>query len=128
MEISRLARDVRHLLNLLHELEQIGVSVISIREGIEFQSVMGKALVAMIGIFMSVERDLLRERIRTALATKKLAAQQTGNGWRCGRKPVDTAKVTLTRQLLAQNKSIREVAKIVGLGKSTVERIKKGQR
>ena len=62
MEISRLARDVRHLLNLLHELERIGVSVISIREGFEFDSVMGKAMVAMIGILVSVERELLRER------------------------------------------------------------------
>lgn len=128
MEVSRLARDVRHLLNLLHELDQIGVSVVSIREGIEFQSAMGKAMVAMIGIFMSVERDLIRERIKTALATKKMAAAQTGNGWRCGRKPADAAKVEQAKALLAQNRSIREVAKVVGIGKSTVERIKRGRR
>ena len=70
---------------MLHELERIGVQVISVREGIEFGSPMGKAMVAMIGILMTVEKDLLSERIKSALQTKKLIAERTGSGWKAGR-------------------------------------------
>lgn len=126
MEVSRLARDVRHLLNLLHELDQLGVSVISIREGIDFQSVMGKAMIAMVGIFMSVERELLRERIKTALATKKLTAAQTG--WKCGRPGLPDTVVRQVRELRESGQSIRVIAKRVGIGKTSVERIVRGNR
>lgn len=128
MEISRLARDVRHLLNLLHDLDSIGVSVVSIREGISFDSVIGRAMVAMVGIFMSVERELLAERIRTALATKKILAARTGNGWTCGRRPVDAQLVEQAKKWLGQNKSLRETSRLTGLSKTTVERIKRGKR
>jgi len=128
MEISRLARDVRHLLNLLHSLDEIGVSVISIREGIEFNSTMGRAMVAMIGILMSVERDLLRERIRTALAVKKLTAQRTNNGWRCGRPPLDNLVLAQVATLRSQGMSVRQIAKQLGLGKTTVSRALAGPK
>lgn len=48
MELSRIARDVRHLLNTLHELHQVGVSLVSIREGIEFNDTpFSKGMVAL---------------------------------------------------------------------------------
>lgn len=125
MEISRLARDVRHLLNLLYELDQLGIQVVSIREGISFDTPMGKAFVAIIGILMSVERDLLRERIKSALFVKKLAAQQTGNGWRCGR-PTKLTPELATKVIELRYKnglSIRQIAKALDIAKSSVQRV-----
>lgn len=123
MEISRLARDVRHLLNLLHEMDEIGTSVVSIREGLSFDSAMGRAMVAMVGIFMSVERQLLAERIRTSLATKKLTAERTGNGWRCGRPTLSPEVIAKVRRRRNEGFSIRAIAKELGIGKTSVERI-----
>jgi DNA invertase Pin-like site-specific DNA recombinase len=128
MEISRLARDVRHLLNLLHQLDEIGVAVISIREGIEFNSTMGRAMVAMIGILMSVERDLLRERIKTALAVKKMTAQKTGNGWRCGRPPLSKEVQDKILILRKSGMSIRAISRELGIGKTSAERAIRGRR
>ena len=124
VEISRLARDVRHLLNLLHELNEIGVSVVSIREGIDFNSTMGKAMVSMIGILMQVEKDLLKERIKSALAVKKLTAEKTGNGWRSGR----PTKVTpaLEQEIINLRKSglsIRQIARKLSISKTSVLRV-----
>jgi DNA invertase Pin-like site-specific DNA recombinase len=130
MEISRLARDVRHLLNLLFELDRIGVTVISIREGVEFSSVLGRAMVAMIGVLVSVERDLLRERIKSALNTKRLAAEQAGKRFNIGRPPVITPEIA--KQIIdlrAQGHSIRRIAKLIEspvgkpIGKTTIERV-----
>ena len=126
MEISRLARDVRHLLNLLHELDRIGVSVVSIREGIEFNSVMGRAMIAIIGILVSVERELLRERIKTALQTKRLAAEQAGKHFSIGRprilNPTVEAEIVSLR---AKGLSIRQIVQAMNkrVGRTTVERV-----
>lgn len=121
--IDRLARDTRHLLNLINELNHYGVSVISLRENIDFTTPMGQAALAIFGAMASLERSLISERIKTALAAKKLAAQQTGSGWRCGR-PTGLTKDKEAEILRLQKDghSIRAIARRVGLGKTTVHR------
>lgn len=129
MEISRLARDVRHLLNLLHSLDELGVSVYSLREGIELgSSGFGKALVVMIGVLVSVERDLLRERIKSALQTKKMTALKNGTSWRCGRPPLSEDIKGKVSDLRRQGLSVRQVAKQLNIGKTSVERVLRRKR
>ncbi|MBX2996328.1 MAG: recombinase family protein [Bdellovibrionaceae bacterium] len=123
MELSRIARDVRHLLNTLHELQQVGVSLVSIREGIEFNDTpFAKGMVTMIGLLVTIERDLLRDRIRTALAVRKAAAATTG--WKCGRpSKVNPDLIDAVKKLRASGSSIRQTAKSLNISKSTVLRI-----
>lgn len=124
MEISRIARDVRHLLNLLHELQAIGVSVCSVREGIDYSTPMGKAMLSMIGILMQVERELLAERIKTALAVKKLTAEQTGSGWKAGRPSKMNPELELEVMALKNaGNSIRQIARRLSISKTTVLRV-----
>src|SRR5687768_5254262 len=66
--IDRLARNNRHLLNLIHELEGYGVAVLSLRENVDFKSPMGKAVLSVFGAMATLEAELIAERIRTALA------------------------------------------------------------
>ncbi len=47
--IDRLARDTRHLLNLIHEINHYGISLISIRESIDFSTPMGQATLTLTG-------------------------------------------------------------------------------
>lgn len=123
MELSRIARDVRHLLNTLHELHEAGVSLVSIREGIEFNnSPFAKGMVTMIGLLVSIERDLLRDRIKTALAIRKQSSATTG--WRCGRPPkINSELIDAVQKLRASGSSIRQAAKALGISKTTVLRI-----
>lgn len=125
MELSRIARDVRHLLNTLHELQQVGVSLVSVREGIEFNdSPFAKGMVTMIGLLVTIERDLLRDRIKTALAVRKQTAAATGSGWRCGRPPkVNPELIDAVKKLRASGSSIRQTAKALNISKTTVLRI-----
>ncbi len=89
--IDRLARDTRHLLNLIHELDGYGVALISLRESIDFTTSMGKCTLAILGAIATLERELCRERVRSALAAKKLTAAHTG--WRCGRPVAATGEI-----------------------------------
>ena len=124
--LDRLARDTRFLLNLLHELNGYGVTLISLRESIDLGTPVGRAVLQILGSIAELEKNLISERIKTALAVKKMSANETG--WRCGRKPIDSKKIDEAKTLLSQGKSLRETAKITGLGKSTIERIKRGRR
>jgi DNA invertase Pin-like site-specific DNA recombinase len=122
--IDRIARDVRHLLNLIDELQHYGVSLISVRESIDFTTPMGKATLAILGAIAGLERELTRERIRTALAAKKLAAERTGSGWRCGRpSKVNSEVVAEVKRLSAKGLSVRAIARRLDVGKTTVHRL-----
>ncbi len=125
MELSRIARDVRHLLNTLHSLQEAGVSLISIREGVDFNdSPFSKGMVTMIGLLATIERDLLKDRIKTSLAVRKQAAIATGSGWRCGRpSKINSELIDAVKKLRAAGSSIRQTAKALNVSKTTVLRI-----
>jgi DNA invertase Pin-like site-specific DNA recombinase len=113
--IDRLARDTRHLLNLIHELEACGVALISIRENIDFTSPMGKAVLAVLGAMAALERDLIAERVKVALAVGKEKAQKAGRRWKHGRPPALTeGQLTQARKLRAAGHSIRKIAAALG--------------
>lgn len=124
--IDRIGRDVRHLLNLIHELDKLEVVLISQREAIDFGSPLGRATLIILGAISQMEREATRERIRIALATKKLAAAQSGSDWRCGRPSVTNEKVISEILALHQaGNSIRGIKKLLGkkIGHSTIGRI-----
>lgn len=121
--IDRLARDTRHLLNLINDLNHYGVSLISIRESIDFSTPMGQATLTILGAVAQLERELIKERIRTALAAKKLIAQQNQTAWRCGRPTVLTNQIEKrVHELRSRGLSIRAIARMLEISKSSVER------
>ncbi len=108
--IDRLARNTRHLLNLLHELNQYGVAVISLRESIDFSTAVGQATLTILGAVSALELELTKERIKSALRAKKIKAEQTGSGWRCGRPQVVTPAIEAeVLSLRAQGLSLRNI-------------------
>lgn len=118
--IDRIGRNVRHLLNLINELNHYGVSIISLRENLDFTTPMGKATLVILGAIAELERELTRERIKTSLAAKKLAAMKSGVDWRCGRPSVVSNEVTeRILQLRKKGLSIRAIERIM---KGTVSR------
>lgn len=122
--LDRLGRNTKHLLIMIDELKHFNVSILSIREGIDFSSPIGAATLTIISAISQLERNLISERIKNALAAKKMAAQQMGSDWRCGRSPVITDDLVKKVHLLrSQGASIRKIAKELGIGKSTVQRI-----
>lgn len=125
--IDRLARDTRHLLNLIHELDGYGVALISLRESIDFTTPMGRATLAILGAISSLERELCRERTRNALASRKLTAAQTG--WRCGRPKTPDAVVTQVLELHRRGLSHRAIERALNkqVSRATVTRILQGR-
>lgn len=71
--LDRLARNVAHLLSVVDQLNKANVQLISVKEAFDASTPLGKAMVALLGIFAEVERELLRERI---LAGQKIAREK----------------------------------------------------
>ncbi len=122
--LDRLGRNVRQTLNLIHELETHGVALISLREGMDFTTPIGKMLLTQLLAFAQLERDLISDRVKTAIAVKRSQAKRAGKPWIHGRpRKTDDAITGEIRSLRAAGKTIREIAEAVGgLSPSAVHR------
>lgn len=123
--LDRASRNTKHLLNLMEELSAVNVTVISMREGLDFSTPIGKAVLAVCGAIAQLERDLISERIKIALAVKKKKAAEKGVPWKIGQKPLSQQKVEEILTARKNGLSIRQTAQSTGLSKSSVQRVLK---
>ena len=56
---DRMARSVRHLLETLDDLNQLGIEFISFRENIDTGGPLGRAIVVIVGAIAELERNLI---------------------------------------------------------------------
>ena len=120
-DISRMARNIADLLDLVKSITAQGVTIRFHKESLEFTSnqndPMQKLMLTMLGAVYEFEKDMMLERQREGIAIAKAAGKYKG------RKPsVDREKVI---ELLKGGMSIRKVAAQVGIANSTVQLIKK---
>ena len=112
---DRFARSTRHLVTALHEFNNLGIDFISYQENIDTSSPLGEAIFTIISAMSKLERDIIAERVKGGLRKAR------ANGKRLGRpeSEVDTDKIVEYKK---QGKSIREIAKEMGIHRSKVER------
>jgi len=80
-ELSRLGRSTTEVIDLVHELIKKKVSFIAIKQGIRVSSKMDmqtKVIVTMFSLFAELERDIISERTKQALAAKKAGGVKLG--------------------------------------------------
>lgn len=80
---DRVARSVRHFLEVLDESNHLGIEFISHREGIDAGGPLGRAIVVIVGAIAELERNLIVERVKAGMRRAKL------EGRRIGRAPLD---------------------------------------
>jgi DNA invertase Pin-like site-specific DNA recombinase len=117
---DRIARSVKHFLEVLDELDRIGVQYVSFRENIDTGGPLGRALVVIIGAIAELERSLIVERVRAGMRRARL------DGQRIGRAPLilDSAAIQQDRQ---RGQSLRQIAKGHRVSTATIQRVLRGQ-
>ena len=122
--IDRIGRSTLHLLSLLEELKGYGIRLISLRENLNFTGPTGEMILTVLAAISTLERANIAERIKQSLAAKKLVAEQTGNGWRCGR-PIKVTSHTESEilRLRSEGLSYREIGKLLNVSKTTALRV-----
>jgi DNA invertase Pin-like site-specific DNA recombinase len=75
---DRIARNVRHFLDVLDELSQLNVQFISMRENIDTGGPLGRAMLTIIGAIAELERSLIVERVKAGMRRAKLEGRRIG--------------------------------------------------
>ncbi len=113
---DRIARSVKHFLEVLDELNRLNVEFISFREQIDTGGPLGRAVVVIIGAIAELERNLIIERVRAGMRRAKL------EGRHIGRKPL-TLDHDAILQESKQGRSLGQIAKDHRISRSTVHRV-----
>ena len=113
---DRIARNVRHFLEVLDELNHLNIQFISLRENIDTGGPLGRAMLTIIGAVAELERSLIVERVRSGMRRAKL------EGRRIGRAPLQVDRVALLRDR-KRGLSLNQLAKAHKISKASVCRV-----
>ena len=113
---DRLARSVRHLIELLDELTHLKIDFISFRENIDSGGALGRAILVIIGAIAELERNLIIERVRAGMRRARL------EGRHIGRPPLDLDRAAIVRHR-AHGQSLGQLAKTFRVSRSTISRV-----
>jgi len=113
---DRLARSVKHFLEVLDELGRLNIEYVSFRENIDIAGPLGRAIVIIVGAVAELERNLIVERVRAGMRRAKLEGQHIG------RQPLelDHAAILRDRQ---QGQSFRQIARGHRVSTATIQRV-----
>jgi DNA invertase Pin-like site-specific DNA recombinase len=115
--IDRLGRSLVDLLHTIQELEAAGVDLYLDQQSIDTTTPMGKLMFQVTGAFAEFERGMIRQRIHAGL---KRAVEA---GKTLGRPRISAAVEKRIQDRLRAGMGIIKVAREVGVGNGTVQRI-----
>ena len=113
--IDRLARSLKDLQDIVHELKSRGVALRATEQPVDTSTAAGKAFLDMLGVFAEFETNLRRERQLEGIAQAK------ARGVYRGRKPsIDMVEIKRLRQ--QDGLGPTAIARRLGIGRASVYR------
>ena len=112
---DRIARSVKHFLDVLDELNRLNIEFISFREQIDTGGPLGRAVVVIIGAIAELERNLIIERVRAGMRRARL------EGRHIGRKPLELDRNAILRDR-QRGQSLGQLAKSYSVSRATIHR------
>ena len=115
---DRIARSTRNFLQIVDELDSLGIEFVSRREGVATGDATGRLFVTIISAIAELERSLVVERVKSGMRRARLEGRQIGRA----RLDVDRQRVVLDRR---SGMSLTEVAKKHHISRASVCRLMK---
>lgn len=120
-DISRLARNIRDLIELIEFFNNKGVSVEFQKEAMTFtadsKNPMNQLMLNLLGSVYQFEREMMLERQREGIAKAKADGKYKGRGV--------TVDYKLIEQHIKQGLSVRKTCEVTGYSLSTVAKVSK---
>jgi DNA invertase Pin-like site-specific DNA recombinase len=114
----RMARSVKHFLEVLDEFNRLNIGFISFRENVDTDSALGRAMIVIIAAISELERSLIVERVRAGMRRAKLEGRQIGH-----------ARLDINREQVVEDRrsgmSLTQVAKRHNISRASVCRLMK---
>lgn len=114
--LDRLGRSLKHLIELVTELDQRKVGVKSLTESMDTTTSGGKLVFHIFGALAEFERNIIRERTNAGLAAAR------ARGRKGGRPPaLDEKKREVAIKLYSEKEhTIKEICQVMGISKPTL--------
>jgi len=116
-KLDRLGRSVKHLVNLVVELEQQGVQFKSLTDSIDTGTPSGRFFFHVMASLAQMERELTIERTRAGLAVARQLGRKGGR-----KRQMTESKIRSAKKLLATGVPPRDVASNLGVSVPTLYR------
>jgi DNA invertase Pin-like site-specific DNA recombinase len=116
-KLDRLGRSVKHLVNLVVELEQHGVQFKSLTDVIDTGTPSGRFFFHVMASLAQMERELTIERTRAGLAVARQLGRKGGR-----KRQMTESKIRSAKKLLATGVPPRDVATNLGVSVPTLYR------
>jgi DNA invertase Pin-like site-specific DNA recombinase len=113
---DRIARSVKHFLDVLDELNRLKIEFVSFRENIDTAGPLGRAIVVIVGAIAELERNLIIARVRAGMRRARL------EGRHIGRNPLELDHAGIQRDR-SKGQSLRQIAKAHHISAATVHRV-----
>ncbi|MEW6737368.1 MAG: recombinase family protein [Acidobacteriota bacterium] len=114
--LDRLGRSLKHLIELMGELEERKIGFRSLQESINTTTPGGKLIFHMFGALAEFERNLIRERTQAGLTAARARGRKGGRP-----KALSPKQQTVAIKLYNErNHSVLEICRIMGISKQTL--------
>lgn len=117
VKLDRLGRDAADVLSLLSGLEGRRISVRLLDLGADTSSAAGRLVVQLLAAVAQWERGVMLERTKAGLAAARRAGRHPGR-----RKSLTPFQRDEARRMAAEGRSLRDIGRVLGVGKSIVWR------
>jgi DNA invertase Pin-like site-specific DNA recombinase len=116
-KLDRLGRSVKHLVDLVGELDELGVHFRSLTDSIDTSTVSGRFFFHVMASLAEMERELTVERTRAGLEVARSLGRVGGR-----KRKMTDSKLESARRLLAGGVPVKDVAKNLGVSVPTLYR------
>jgi DNA invertase Pin-like site-specific DNA recombinase len=115
-ELSRLGRSTAEVIAIVNALVERNIRLIMIKQNLDIhrQDMNSKIMITLFSLFAELERDMISQRTKEALAAKKAQGQTLGKPKGTLQKSKFDNEAERIKELLGYGLSVRKIAKVLG--------------
>ena len=120
-KLDRLGRSLRDLIDLVAEMQKLGVNFVSIQDSINTETATGRFTFNIFASLAEFEREIISERTKAGLQSARARGRKGGRPKGLSKENLSKAK-SIKTLFDKQEKTMEEIGKDLGLSRSTCYR------
>ena len=115
--LDRLGRNMRGIINTLHDLTERGVTVRSLHDGVDTSTSTGRMVAGILMSIAEYERELVRERTALKLEHARKSGRKFGRPTK-----LNAEEAALARRMKSTGETAATICRTLGIGRTTLYR------
>ncbi len=118
--LDRLGRTAKGLTSLFEELREMGVGLVSLKDGLDLSTPAGRLMAHVLASVAAYETEVRAERVAAGQAAAKKNGKTWGGSKRGWRWKVAPEQVTAIKEMKAAGKPVAHIARVTKLSRPTI--------